>query len=193
MNINNIAVALGLAGLGVLQQISSAQALTWNWSYSSTDSLINAAGIFTSTDTTDALGYYTITGITGTRNGINISSLVPTGQTVGGISTQPIDNLISVNQPQLTFNGFGYKLENDATDTIYNPYFSDNTGNVYREYNSPNNGAVDAFPGNDLPPQINFQATPIPENLSFTPLAIVPLFIGLRGLKKRRTSSKRFA
>ncbi len=188
MNINNIAVALGIAGLAVLQQINSVQARTWNWSYSSSDSLIDAAGAFTTTDTTDALGYYTITGITGTRNGINISSLVPTTQTVGGSYNQPIDNLISVNQPQLTFNGFGYKLENDITDTIYNPYFSTNTGSVYREYNSPNNGAVDSFPGSAIPPQIFFNATPVPENFSFAPLAIVPLVIGLRGLKKRMTS-----
>ncbi|HEY9692555.1 MAG TPA: hypothetical protein V6D15_10130 [Oculatellaceae cyanobacterium] len=192
MNINNIAVALGLAGLGVVQQITSVQARTWNWSYSTTDSLIEAAGAFTTTNITDANGYYTITGITGTRNGINISSLIPTTQPVGGDPNSLTDNLISVNQPQLTFNGFGYLLENDETNTIYNPYFS-SFASQYREYNSPDNGAVDPFPNDDdIPPDIIFQATPIPENSSFYSLAILPLFIGLSGIKKRITSSKRF-
>ena len=46
-------------------------ALTWSWQYSGAG--ISAAGTFTTEDMPDADGFYQITGITGTRNGVAIT------------------------------------------------------------------------------------------------------------------------
>ena len=73
MKLYNVALALGLAGLGILQQANSAKALTWDWSYTSGTI---AAGTFTTAGTTpQANTPYTITGIGGLRGGVAITGL----------------------------------------------------------------------------------------------------------------------
>ena len=73
-----------------------AQALRlWSWSY--TGAGIAASGTFTTDDTPDGGGYYKITGITGSRNGVAIIGLQPTGQAIPGNPGFPVDNLINAS------------------------------------------------------------------------------------------------
>jgi len=90
--------------IGTMQTASAA--LNWNWNYSGTG--IAANGTFITNDTPDDLGFYQISGITGTRNGETITGLQPAGTAVPGNEPFVVDNLISLNNQQLTTDGFGY-------------------------------------------------------------------------------------
>jgi hypothetical protein len=76
--------------------MQTASALNWNWNYSGTN------------DTPNDLGFYQISGITGTRNGETITGLQATGTPVPGNEPFNVDNLISLNTQQLSKDGFGY-------------------------------------------------------------------------------------
>lgn len=102
------------------------QAATWSWDYGAVG--IAAGGTFTTTDTPDSDGFYTITAITGSRNGVAITGLEPAGSAIPGNDPYAVDNLVSIDGPQLTWNGFGYAL---ADGNWANP-FSD--GSVAWEY-----------------------------------------------------------
>jgi hypothetical protein len=86
--------------------MQAASALSWNWNYSGTG--IAASGTFTTTDTPNDLGFYLISGITGTRNGETITGLQAAGTPLPGNEPFNVDNLISLNTQQLTGDGFGY-------------------------------------------------------------------------------------
>lgn len=81
-------LVVGSAAAGILASTAPAQALNWDWSYSAPD--ITASGTYTTTDT-PINGYYTITGITGTRNGFNITGLVSPGE--GNVNVYPGNDL----------------------------------------------------------------------------------------------------
>ncbi len=112
------ATAIATSGL-VFGTIQSASALTWNWNYSGTG--ITASGTFTTNDTPDDLGFYLITGITGTRNGETITGLLPAGTPIPGNEPFHIDNLISLNPQQLTGDGFGYST---SGGNYVSPFFA---------------------------------------------------------------------
>ena len=100
--------------------------LLWHWRYSAGG--IHAEGTFTTTNVPNA-GFYQIVGITGTRNGVRVSGIQPTGTAIPGNQGYPVDNLVSAAGPQLTNNGVGFSLENgDYANLFYNPpideYFS---------------------------------------------------------------------
>ena len=106
------------AGTTTVEQASASS--IWDWNYSGAG--VVASGTFTTNDTPDGLGFYLITGITGTRNGQTITGLQPTGTPIPGNEPFAVDNLVSLNGPQLTHNGFGYA----ATGGNYaNPFFAD--------------------------------------------------------------------
>src|SRR5205085_7878820 len=91
--------------------LTAAQAnasLYWNWNYSGNG--ITASGTFSTHDTADALGFYLITAITGTRNGEMITALQPTGTPIPGNEPFAVDNLVRLDGPQLTHDGFGYAI-----------------------------------------------------------------------------------
>jgi len=96
-------LALGSAA-AIFASNSPAQALTWDWSYSGTD--VTANGTFTTTDSPNINGYYTIESITGTRNGDIITGLVPPNQGNSNIFSGN-DNLIS-SSGNPDFDGFNY-------------------------------------------------------------------------------------
>jgi hypothetical protein len=100
------ATALATTSGLVFGTIQAASALSWNWNYSGTR--IAASGTFTTTDTPNDLGFYLISGITGTRNGETITGLQAAGTPIPGNEPFNIDNLISLNTQQLTGEGFGY-------------------------------------------------------------------------------------
>jgi hypothetical protein len=91
----------------------------WNWSY--TGAGITASGTFATHDTPDRRGYYEITGITGSRNGVAILSFQPTDQAIPGNPGFPVDNLISASG-RLTSHGFGFKT---ADGNHANPFYAD--------------------------------------------------------------------
>jgi hypothetical protein len=91
----------------------------WNWSYMGAG--IAAGGTFTTTDAPDSGGYYKITGITGSRNGVAIISLEPTGQAIPGNPGFPVDNLINASG-RLSSHGFGFKT---ADGNHGNPFCAD--------------------------------------------------------------------
>lgn len=91
----------------------------WSWSY--TGEGIAASGTFTTDDTPDSGGYYKITGITGLRNGVAITSLEPAGEAVPGNPGFPVDNLISASG-RLTAHALGFKT---ADGNYGNPFYAD--------------------------------------------------------------------
>ncbi|MEA5549480.1 PEP-CTERM sorting domain-containing protein [Anabaena cylindrica UHCC 0172] len=99
--------------------METAAALSWNWNYSSTG--VTASGIFITNNTPDNFGFYLITGITGTRNGEKITGLQPAGTPIPRNEPFDVDNLISLNNQQLTGNGFGYST---ATGSHSSSFFA---------------------------------------------------------------------
>ncbi|WP_143046354.1 PEP-CTERM sorting domain-containing protein [Trichormus sp. NMC-1] len=94
-----LVVGSAVAGM-VVSGASPAQALDWTWSYTGTG--VNAAGTFTTNDTPNGSGFYTISAITGTRNSNTINSLL-------GAGVFGNNNLISLSSPYLTNGGaFAY-------------------------------------------------------------------------------------
>ncbi|MBE8964695.1 PEP-CTERM sorting domain-containing protein [Nostocales cyanobacterium LEGE 12452] len=105
-NLALFAILLAMTSGLVFGTMPAASALSWNWNYSGTG--IAANGIFTTNDTPNDLGFYLITGITGTRNGETITGLQPAGTSMPGNEPFDVDNLISLNTQQLTGKGFAY-------------------------------------------------------------------------------------
>jgi hypothetical protein len=102
---------LVIAAAIVLMYRQPAEALLlWNWSYSGTG--ISASGTFTTNDAPDGAGFYQITGITGSDNGVAITDLQPTSTAIPGNKPYAVDNLVSTAEPRLTTHGFGFSLAN---------------------------------------------------------------------------------
>jgi hypothetical protein len=93
--------------------------LLWNWT--DTGAGIAASGTFTTDDAPDSGGYYHITGITGSRNGVAIISLEPAGMPIPGNAGFPLDNLVSAGG-LLTSHGFGFAT---ADGNYANPFYAD--------------------------------------------------------------------
>jgi hypothetical protein len=93
--------------------------LLWDWTY--TGAGIAASGTFTTDDAPDSGGYYHITGITGSRNGVAITDLEPAGEAIPGNAGFPLDNLVSAGG-LLTSHGFGFAT---ADGNYANPFYAD--------------------------------------------------------------------
>ncbi len=160
-------------------------ALLWNWSYSGPG--INAAGTFTTVDTPDSLGFYLITGITGTRNGETITGLQPVGIPIPGNEPYGGDNLVRLGTSQLTKNGFGYST---SGGNYSNPFFADflPVPGYLEVFSAPpfTPGAENLGP-EDSELGIVFSAQPVPE-----PATAVLIIAGLGCffMKARRTSGR---
>jgi len=113
---------LAATALAALVFTAPAHAATWTWNYSGAG--IAAAGTFTTSDTPNSDGYYAITAITGSRNGVAIAGLEPAGSAIPGNDPYDVDNLVSIAGPQLTWNGFGYVM---ADGSWANPFSDGST------------------------------------------------------------------
>lgn len=162
------AFALLTAGTAALTlgTSSPAQALQFfNFSYSGTG--ISASGTLTTSDFDTITNTYTITGITGTRNGINIAALLPPG-TYPTVFALPNDNILTAALSP-TIQGFSFQDANGLNVNVYQEFgFFDLVGGI-----------------------TNF--TPTPVNLSITPTpiptpALLPGLVGLgaAALRKRK-------
>ncbi|ACK71318.1 conserved hypothetical protein [Gloeothece citriformis PCC 7424] len=184
-------VVAATSGL-IFGTMQPASALNWNWSYSGTG--VNASGTFITNDIPDDLGFYLITGITGTRNGETIIGLQPTGTPIPGNEPFIVDNLISLNSEQLTGDGFGYFT---SGGNFVSPFFASFLQPaVYLEVFSapPLTPGFENFGPEDSELAITFSATPIvvPEP-SHTVSAIVIGTLGLvlKGKLKRKSGFQR--
>lgn len=113
-----------------------ASALNWSWSFTraatATRPAISSYGTITTTDTPDANGFFTITGLTGVRNNVPITGLLPPdtaipGNCISASNCFKSDNLLqrssgAPSAPQLTVHGFGISL---ADGTYANYYYAD--------------------------------------------------------------------
>jgi len=156
------AVAFAIAALAPASQ---AQAATWHWDYNAAG--IAASGTFTTTDTPDPDGFYTITAITGLRNGVAITGLEPADSAIPGNDPYAVDDLVSMSGPQLTWNGFGYAL---ADGSWANPFSDGSTAWEYLSVPPYTEGA-----GQEV--AVAFSAVPVPE-----PAAAALVLLGLAGI-----------
>ena len=88
----------------------AAHADTFNFSYTGSD--VTASGVLTTT-TTQTNGYYTITGISGRRNGLAITGL----DAIGSYASN--DNLFSPLAPYIDFSGFSYLVGTTSYNVFY--------------------------------------------------------------------------
>lgn len=183
-NLTLLSAAVVATTSGVLfGTVQTASALNWNWSYSGTG--ITAQGTFITNDTPDNLGFYLITGITGTRNGETIIGLQPTGTSIPGNEPFHVDNLISLNAQQLTKDSFGFQT---SGGNYVNPFFASFLPTPgYLEVFSASpfvTGAANFGPeDSELP--INFSASIVPEPLTLLGAGTA---IGLGSFFKRKLS-----
>jgi hypothetical protein len=105
--------------IALLAPFPGQASLLWNWTY--TGEGIAASGTFTTDDAPDSGGYYQITDITGSRNGVAITGLEPTGKAIPGNPGFPVDNLITAGG-LLTSQGFGFAT---ADGNYANPFYAD--------------------------------------------------------------------
>jgi hypothetical protein len=107
-----------------------AASLLWTWSYS--EAGISASGTLTTDDAANAAGFFPITGISGSRNGVAITALQPAGTAIPGNEPFLVDNLIRAGTQQLTGSGFGFAL---ADGSFANLFFADfQTPPAYLEF-----------------------------------------------------------
>ncbi|MEL4896730.1 PEP-CTERM sorting domain-containing protein [Crocosphaera sp. Alani8] len=104
----------------VLGKVEKSLALTFNWSYSAPG--IEASGTLTTNDIIDDNGFYLITDITGKRNDEIIIGLSPTGTSIPGNEPFELDNLISLDEEQLTSSGLGFLT---SEGNFINVFFAD--------------------------------------------------------------------
>ena len=159
-------------------------ALTWNWSYSGAG--ISAAGTFTTADTPDSSGFYLITGIAGVRNGVTILGLQPAGTPIPGNEPFAVDNLVRLESPHLTKNGFGYAL---AGGTFSNPFFATSLQPpTHLEFFSaaPLTPGVRGPEDSELPIQFSAAPAPLPHAAS---LALLLVGLGVAAFATRRRAA----
>jgi hypothetical protein len=172
------AIAFVTASELIFGTIQSAAAATLNWEWNYTGKGINANGTLATTDTPNSSGFYLITGITGTRNGVSITGLQTAGTPIPGNTPFNIDNLISLNSIQLTGEGFGYST---AAGSFASPFYASFTNAVlqtpgYLEVFTP------SMPLNEEPISFSARIVNVPE-----PLTIIGSFIGASvGLSMRK-------
>lgn len=165
-------------GLTVDGSANPVQAAQFNYSYSGDG--VEARGVLTTTDSRDANGYLTITGITGQRNGATITALLPPGSFPNDVPPfgVPNDNLFSTTQPFLSFNGFSYLVGAQPENVFYYP-----DEGRYAETDDPNGDPVNYRLLN------KFDVHRVPE-----PSSVGGLSVALLGsmwlLKKKRASAK---
>jgi len=149
--------------------------VTWNWQYADAQDGIAASGTFLTADTPDADGWYLITAITGSRNGVAIAGLQPAGTAIPGNEPYVVDNLVRLDGGQLSWDGFGYAL---ADGGYANPF---STGTQAYEYLS-----LPPYPdGLGAETAITFSATPVPEPATAW---LAAAGLGALALRRRRAA-----
>lgn len=144
----------GAVAVGGLVTLSSAQAETWAFSYSGGD--VTASGTFTTAG--PAASLEDMLSITGVRNGVAITGLVPVGADTNFI----YDNQFTIGTPNLTEGGFLFSLANGGLNT--NVYFFE--GDYYEVFVTAAGAAVET--------PISWSVTAVPE-----PATVLSMLAGL--------------
>lgn len=111
MSFQRLATTAALAAAGLLSATSALAVTTWNFSYSGTG--VTASGSFTTAG--NALVAEDILSISGVRNGVSITGLVPVGQDPDFF----YDNQFTIAQPNFTDGGMVYSLANGQNINVY--------------------------------------------------------------------------
>lgn len=148
-------------------------ALLWNWNYAG--AAVAAAGTFTTNDAPDSSGFYQITGVTGSRNGVAILRLEPTGEAIPGNEGFPVDNRVTA-AGGMTTSGFGFET---VEGNYSNPFFASFLSPaVFLEvFTQPASGGYSELP-------ITFAAVIVPEPA--TVALMLTAFAGLAATGRRR-------
>ncbi|MEH1895846.1 PEP-CTERM sorting domain-containing protein [Nostoc sp.] len=172
----------------VFGTMQAASALNWNWNYSGTG--IAANGTFTTNNTPNDLGFYLISGITGTRNGETITGLQPAGTPIPGNEPFNVDNLISLNTQQLTIDGFGYSTSGGNYSSPFFANFLPTPGYLEVFSAPPITLGSENFGPEDSELPISFSATiiTVPEPTSILSLVALGTLCAGSALKRNKRS-----
>lgn len=170
-----MAAATAAFGAALSLNLSPATAASFDFSYTD-NSTVTVQGVLTAVLNDPTTMSYQITGISGTRNGVNIDGLLPTGQFNGN------DNLLFPNNSnsQLDDTGFSYTVSGTSINVFNSGFFSNSP--AYFEFTQASGTTSLA----------TFQATvpPVPEPSEVLAITVVGLWIGAQGLKRRAVSKK---
>jgi hypothetical protein len=120
-NMRSFRFALTALAAITLTTFSASASILWTWDYSTGG--VTASGTFTTVDNPDMNGGYLITGISGSRNGEDITGLQPAGTAIPGNEPFAVDDLVFLGPgPQLSGDGFGFST---ADGNFANPFFAD--------------------------------------------------------------------
>lgn len=163
--------------VGSLLWAQAASAATWNWSYFGTD--VSASGTFTTTG--DAATAEAILNISGQRNGVNITALVPLSASYDVRGNFFYDNLFTTSNHFFTEGGLLFDT-GDATQKL------SDLANVY----SHNGQLYDLTwashrVGDGFGTPVSFTVTAVPEPETY---AMMMAGLGLVGFVSRRRRNK---
>ncbi len=153
-------VTLVVTGILFLAIITAASALEWNWEYSAPE--IEASGTLTTNDTADARGFFTVTDIMGSRNGVAITGLHPPQTSMPGNEPFVLDNLIRLAPEQFTQNGIGFSTADGNFASVYFADFLDRPGFFEVFSAAPFIPGFDNFGPEDSETPVSFSATLVP-------------------------------
>jgi len=150
-----------------------ASADQFDFSYTSIDTTITATGVITATY--DSPGVYTITDVTGVRNGDAITFIPGNVEDIGAddILWYPANPTFL---DETTVSGFAFS----TTDGVFNPWLGNGTYNstagLYYEYT----GNSGTYPG----PEITFSAQAVPDG-GMTLMLLGGALVGLATLRRK--------
>jgi len=160
----------------IITAVPAIASTRWNWSYSGSG--ITGSGTFTTVDSPNANGGYLITAISGTRDGVAITTLQPPGTSIPGNEPFLVDDLVFLGPgPQLTSGGFGFGI---ANGTFSNPFYADFLPTPgYLEFFSkpPLTAGAIASDHTELPIQFSAKMVATPEPGTFVFVAIASAII----------------
>lgn len=175
-------LAFTTSGLGLLSTMGAAPATAaiFNFSYIGAGDTITppgadatVSGVLTTGPYNQATNSYQITGITGTRNGAKIDSLLPSNSLLAN------DNILTVSSPQLDENGFAYTAGGQSYNVFHSYDYFEIAGNL-------SGGQLSSFTTIDAP------STPIsvPEPSSVLGILSMSVLIGGTLLKQKLKQKK---
>ncbi len=162
----------------------TAATTTVSWTYTNTAEGVFAQGTFELTPIAGESDYLRVTGITGTRNGIQIIGLYAVDQAVPGNEGYPLDNRFDPTTSGMTKAGIGFQL---ADLTYVNLFYADflEPPVIYEVYSAaPFEGLNTAAEDSEF--AVAFTAVSVPE-----PATHLSLLLGLIGLIAGRRSTGR--
>jgi hypothetical protein len=180
-----LAGVAGIASLAIATQANAS--ILWSWGYSGSG--IEARGTLTTADTPDQDGFYQVLGITGTRNGVAITGLHPTGSAIPGNEPFKVDNIIDADGG-MTSHGIGYGT---AAGTYANLFFATwySPASNVEFFTSPDGSGGYDF--TELPVTFNLSkmnAVPEPGGLALMAVAGLALALTTKRLRKSKDAGK---